>query len=104
MIFNPIIVGGSGSGGTDPEETPNLYIELSARIMAATRYIKMKKPNGNTQSLGLGSAIDTRVTYHLFVYQYGTYQFEQDNGKEEGINTGSVTFTKGGPTKKSVRL
>lgn len=101
MICNPVIMGGSSA---EPEETPDLYIELSARIMAATHYIKMKKPNGNTQSLELGSAVDTRVTYHLFVYQYGTYQFEQDNGKEEGINTGSVTFTKGGPTTQSVRL
>nr|DAL96772.1 MAG TPA: hypothetical protein [Caudoviricetes sp.] len=104
MIFNPIIVGSSGGGGTEQQETADLYIELSARIIAGTNYIKMKKPNGNTQSLALGSAVDTRVTYHLFVYQYGTYQFEQDNGKEEGINTGSVTFTKGGPTTQRLRL
>jgi hypothetical protein len=100
MILNPVIVGGSSA---EPEETPDLYIELSARIMAATRYIKMKKPNGNTQSLELGSAVDTRVTYHLFVYQYGTYQFEQDNGRE-GTETGSVTFTKGGSTTQKLSL
>lgn len=100
MILNPVLVG----GGAESEETPDLYIELSARIMAATRYIKMKKPNGNTQSLELGSEIDTRVTYHLFVYQYGTYTFEKDDGKEGGVTTKTVTFEKGGPTTQSVRL
>lgn len=104
MIFNPIIVGSSGSGGTEQQETADLYIELSAYMMAATRYIEMKKPNGKVQRLHLGSAVDTRVTYHLFVYQYGTYQFEQDNGKEEGINTGSISFTKGGPTTQTLML
>ena len=72
MILNPVIVGGSSA---EPEETPDLYIELSARIMAATKYIEMRKPDGKAQRLHLGSAVDTRVTYHLFVYQYGTYTF-----------------------------
>ena len=100
MIQNPII---SGGGAAEPEEMPDLYIELSAYMMAATRSITMKKPNGNTQSLILGNETDQRVTFHLFVYQYGTYQFEQDNRKE-GTETGSVTFTKGGSTTQTLSL
>lgn len=101
MTLNPVIVGGSSA---EPEETPDLYIELSARIMAATNYIEMRKPDGKAQRLRLGSEIDTRVTYHLFVYQYGTYTFEKDDGKEGGVTTKTVTFEKGGPTTQSVRL
>lgn len=40
MILNSVIVGGSSA---EPEETPDLYIELSARIMAATNYIEISK-------------------------------------------------------------
>lgn len=46
MIFNPIIVGGSGGGGTDPEETPNLYITVETYINAGTESLDMSGPNG----------------------------------------------------------
>ena len=94
MIFNPIIVGGSGSGGTDPEETPNLYITVDTFIGAGTESLNMSGPNGVRWSAPWDS-VDQGYTYHLFV--------TRDDGRE-GESTSKVTFEKGGPTKKSVNL
>lgn len=102
MIFNPIIVGGSGSGGTDPEETPNLYITVDTFIGAGTESLNMSGPNGVRWSAPWDS-VDQGYTYHLFVTRYGTYTFTKDDGRE-GESTSKVTFEKGGSTKEYVDL
>lgn len=102
MIFNPIIVGGSGSGGTDPEETPNLYITVDTFIGAGTESLNMSGPNGVRWSAPWKS-VDTSYTYYLFVNRYGTYTFEKDDGRE-GVSTSKVTFEKGGSTKQTVSI
>ena len=68
------------------------------------KYIKRnEEARWEAQRLHLGSPVDTRH-YLPTNYQYGTYTFEKDDGKEGGVTTKTVTFERGGPTTQSVRL